>query len=489
MPSFNMTNIFVFVFVLILSLSVFLFYRITNPEYNEPKYNIQLIPVVKPKNIADAKTVYNSSSCKDTLKSCKNDDTECSECEGGGDSHSFVCTEVKKGEKVEYNGNTVPEGKWCLPSGKNKNECGTYTGKYVWADINGTQEWKCACLYPDLFGGSDCKTQYACKKEGTETPGELIDKYGNSWDPNKENFEEQGTPYDYDERGNPKYICNCGDSGTHTLLPNDPYRCHLNPCVGEDETKKNPNTVAKKLLPTSNRNTIFEKNPNWKCNCGSYDEDLKYFDVYSNINGACYKSNCGGNDELVSGTWSQENLSCGDCKYTQDGNAYPIFNGNNVHNYNTDVIKRDGVQEEILYGPNPSGSYCKSPCEDCVQKTTASSEKKLVIDENTKQEVVKCKCNCEKGSTGNTCEKTCEHNPSNRDPNLKTFCRKIGGDPPAGLASCCTVNYSKFGAYRDSNCTLKPLSPFEGKYGAYTMSACGDEGFVQNRFSDGTLAV
>jgi len=255
-------KIFAFVVVVLICLVIFSFYGMIKPE-DQPQYNYDPYPNISPTTLPDAQT--GQGSCMETLTPC-DAEGKCSACGEG----TFTCTEVERDGQYELNNIRVSKGKWCLPTNKKSpGECGAYTGKWLWTTNNETkqQEWKCECLYPDLYRGDDCRTSLACtNKDGIsignltgtkDAPAELL---GKQWTlgtttcktgdkcPDGSDCPGDGkctintmdsvlsiNPYSFDPiTGNPWFKCSCDgtspDKYSYINLPNDPYRCHVDRC-------------------------------------------------------------------------------------------------------------------------------------------------------------------------------------------------------------------------------------------------------------------
>lgn len=315
-----------------------------------------------------------TNSCN-TLSRCI--DGSCKHCDP-----SYVCTQIGYDEKVYMNGEKVPAGMWCLPPGKTEVACGPATGRAIWTG----QKWTCACLYPDMYAGQDCTTQIACKVPNA--PG--VDQSGNTLihrDTGEvyDVMDTTTTPYDTDADGNPLYVCKCDSTQTKkfTALPQDPYRCHLEPCSDDHE------------IP-------FWDAENSKCDCtakGAVNNEY----AYSNISGKCVRTpQCAWND-------SEQKCMCpeGQVSYT----------------CNSSTMKRTTTTA----GPCPDvpgGSFCKNPCEGyCLNGGIGT----IVGD--------KCVCKCpllpEIELRGPRCDDPCMKSGVS-EPSIKccsgTVSRRFGGD-------------------------------------------------------------
>jgi hypothetical protein len=220
--------------------------------------NLQAFPRAQAKDLPDANVSL--SKCVDELQTCAVDD-DCLSC---NDTGTFKCTSVERDGQYEINGIKVPKGSYCLPKTQSAPQCNRYTGKWVWTtssdcppDENGvfsSQCWKCMCLYPDLFyDEKDCSTQIACVNTSDKTfqspedqrkrnrlKGAPYGKYaGRYWDPSAISSIDDPVlnenPYATDDKGRPLFYCECDarndrNQKEFTLLPNDPYSCHVDLC-------------------------------------------------------------------------------------------------------------------------------------------------------------------------------------------------------------------------------------------------------------------
>jgi len=300
---------------------------------------------------------------------------------------------------VHYNGMKVGAGQWCLPKGINdpQNACGTYTGRAVWSDDQGDQKWSCICLYPDLFGGSDCQSQLACRDlafpSSDQKDNYLVDKNGKKWDPKDPDFEPANTtPYDVDpETGQPMYQCVCNANAVdptnskvqYVKLPGDPYRCHANPCT------PNHNDPYKIWDPDT-----------FSCDCSKGDL------IKSNVDGVC-RSDA---EVCKGGHWDKTTQRC-DCT---GGSESEICNSRYYY--------RGGSRIEDCEDPtNPVGSYCLAKCSDVLQCANGAPC-------NYAPDGKTVYCDCDAISTpgwkysGTSCEKKCAVDY----PGNKTCCDGIG---------------------------------------------------------------
>lgn len=374
----NTVNIFVFTFVLILVITCLIIYRILNPEYDSIKYNYTSFPKISPVDVKYNNTTANL--CKDVIQKCNpSDKNSCDMCNSG----EYECTSVDANESSVINGVKLTEGNWCLPKGKKELGCGTYTGRAVWSDVDGEKKWTCVCLYPDLFAGNDCNTQLACRDYSTnasnidQTGNVLISDDGEIWNPLDPNFiPKESSPYVKDKDNNPIYKCLCTGNSDITpykfvRLPEDPYRCHLDPC----DTRYHLGGLD------------LQKG---ECICTNISPNLY---SHSNVNGLCY-------------------LQTEFCNWDDDKQTCKCSENSSVQLCNSNFMNRENVTS--ICNDNPGGSYCSNPCSSCV-KENSGNPVKIVNNNGTI-----CNCNCKSGYNGINCESTCFTKGKRVDGHSKT---------------------------------------------------------------------
>ncbi len=401
-------EIWVFMTVFVITIILSTVYIIIKPDKSviqgfSPFPDIYPTGVPPPQQQVDIK-------CKNTIQSCVVD-SDCDKCGAAG----FVCTEVKNGQQTIFDGKKVPQGNWCLP--KNEKGCGTYTGRAIWATVDGEEKWKCTCLYPDLFGGADCLTQYACRDNTgptTQTDNVLegtLDGKKVIWDPNK--FPPNGlSPYARDKDENPIFSCSCkqGDKSkiNFTSLPNNPYKCNIDPCT------------------LSHNSTYFNSKTN-TCDC---PKDLP---VLSNVTGVCEADGCSRNDTL--GFWDSNTGQC-----VCSGDLWPVENCSNSTFYRSNTEKCTAALSGI-----PGGSTCLNPCKPNPCKNGS-------ICVHTPNAPGKYECSCPPGF--------------GPEPGLPAYCSRgcynkgKGGSPPG--CDCATTKKGDEDVYwgwRDRNCEYPCLAP------------------------------
>lgn len=246
MTKFDLTNIkkyiVITIFVVIIGILYRSIYDITSTKQETNNRNIQsqlAMPQVQLQNISNPNIATNNAK----LTSCVLD----SDCSSLGEE--YVCTEVDEPNRYRLGDIKVQPGNWCLPKKNVGATCNQYTGEWVWSFSDtcpsGEQCWKCECKYPSLYSGESCSDQDVCiNTNSVESPisgdEQLASNYligtpyspfpGKKWDPNDPDPElMRYGPYDVDSQGRPLFYCSCGSG--FTLLPDDPYICHVDTCL------------------------------------------------------------------------------------------------------------------------------------------------------------------------------------------------------------------------------------------------------------------
>lgn len=398
-------HLYIFVLVLIVSSLCFIFRELIKPTAFNPEYNVNFLPEVKIKDVKNS----NVTKCLHPLIACRTTNDCTSKCGADEGGITWDCTEVSSLDNKVVNGVKVKEGKWCLPK-DNSDGCGTFTGRAVWSSTSEGQRWTCQCLYPDLFTGPSCMDQIACVSDSQDVVGS--DQTNNKlkcqnldgdkcngvvyWDPSKDNFDpKQTTPYDVDNKGDPVFACECAQNritadNINTVivpnktpwpenpyqfaldpnkplfvkLPNDPYRCHAEPC-------------------TDAHNLALWNPKAQQCDCTQGGQNLDMF-AHSNTTGKCYDMNFGATSDIGwcgQGRWNSAQNRC-----TCDGDEHAVYS----QTCESDLMKRkptcfdpktkqyfpmpdskacaDGHIEVPEYSTahkcpnNPGGSICAAPC-------------------------------------------------------------------------------------------------------------------------------
>jgi len=285
-------EIFIFILVLFVVTILYCIYLIVNPNIDFKRYNFAPFPAIKPPDIPIESFTENVK--QDKIQTCASD----SDCK-----NDYECISVKKGESVVVDGKQLDEGKWCVPKGKNEKGCGTYTGRAIWSNSQGRQGWSCVCLYPELFGGDDCLTQYACKDTTItdDQSGNYLARKDNrnvKWDPSQPDFypPDGKSPYAKDGEGKPVFGCYCDstkEGKNYVTLPNDLYRCHADPCTEEHKSSfwspEQKSCVCDPTFAKSNTDGICRSMKEY-CNPGSWNPDTNQCDCPPNS--GSIRSNC-----------------------------------------------------------------------------------------------------------------------------------------------------------------------------------------------------
>lgn len=319
--------------------------------------------VALPSLYADSPVLTNSR-CS-ALNACSGL-SDCAKC-GTADPKTgarFVCTTVTTRDNIVYEGATVPEGKWCLPEGRELIGCGEHTGRSVWTD----RGWECTCLYPSLWGGPSCTDQLACRvfdlrdADGAlidQSKNVLVDANGQKWDPKQEGFDPgDSTPYDKNADGTAKYQCSCDSTGIKKFIkfPGDDFRCHLDPCSDTGEINM------------------------WdgqKCDCNAGGVAKGQY-AKSNVTKTCVRTP--------------------QCVWDDDKNQCQCPEGHVSKTCDSASMSRPG-QEKCDY---PGGSYCINPCDNYCE---AGGIGTVVGDKCV------CKCPIKKTFTisGERCQNVCRN--------------------------------------------------------------------------------
>lgn len=384
MPTVSLLNghVFVFVSVVILGIILISVYKMVIPEQTVP-YNFNPFPNVAPTALPDPSR--QEDKCWDKLTSCDlSKPNQCSSCSGG--SMSYTCTEVRKGQaKRHFNGIDVPEGTWCLPNDSNPDPlCNPHTGRWIWtADqaycepLTGKNQcWKCECLYPDLYAGSEggCMTQLACKndsiylvdsdhnQDNNKLVGTACSPFpGKVWDPmsTADDTVLNYTPYDKDANGNPFFTCSCNNkAGNNTTqffkqLPGDPFTCHVEPCyrsIGSSIPDDPLHCISGALAPGSGALAGSCKETCSGCSCTTgyaVSPSGKYKNTCVSIQGAC-----GAGADFDSNTKS---CLCGELENSHPRKCKSKYTGVNMDDISLPDCKNP---------QNALGSECYNPCNE-----------------------------------------------------------------------------------------------------------------------------
>lgn len=307
----------------------------------------------------------NFNDCSTTLHSCK--DGQCIDCP------DFECVTVDSYDNYIFNDTKVPPGDYCLPK-KNGTECNRYTGRWVWTSSkDGSQTWKCECLYPQLFGNdedkgiTDCTQKKACQHPSVDGDnGNLVGNKGipnklegKIWDPvNGEGDADvlMVNPYTTDNEGNPYFSCVC--KCPLTALPLTPYACHLDQCWLNQKT---PGVI------------IDPNNGKVTCDCLRGNGGVNIPE--GTLEGTCFMPST----YCVGGGWDPDKKMCrctsGKTSVKCGNDQYGLVGENDING------------NEILCPPgNPVGRMCYDPC------TALSSTCKNGSCTPIEEKDYKCKC-------------------------------------------------------------------------------------------------
>ena len=385
----NTVHLFVFIVSLLIIIFAVAFFDIVKTDAYKPHYNFVPFPDVVPPDV--------ESSSRDTFTKCAKSAMPCDPqqgCKMCGDG--YECTSVLEGQSVIYNGGKVEPGKWCLPLGLKKQGCNLYTSRAVWSEQDGKQQWAGVCLYPDLFGGPTCSDQLACRDgSGNQEGNKLVSQDSRKivWDPNSKDFNPQGTtPYDTIDgkpRSAPLFMCQCDankddpNGVKYVNMPNDPYRCHLDPCTSDHFVKRWDSTKNQCVCPqdAGGKATLFLSNVTGTCmttDCGNGNA----WDVATN------KCTCDPKQNQVSRTCNSPGT------YTRPGQP----NCDTITDYQGAKQDRKG------------GSFCDSPCGTTTTPFCKNNAPGSLKSDGT------CQCDCSKINTSTTnfsgdhCEHSCSTN-------------------------------------------------------------------------------
>lgn len=283
------SHIKVFFIILLISISFFFIWVIIKPRIDNVQKGVVPFPP------ADTLVPVDSTQCGIVPTICTNPQDCIASCTDKNGKFYYSCQKITHpntyylGTKLEVNKS------YCLPNIAQFNDisnCGTYTGRIVWAkNTDGTLGWQCQCLYPDLFSGSDCTKQIACKmgieniscnsNQNTQT-AYLTDSKGNIFSPTNASPGDVKTPYDLNDDGTPRFKCNCVFDNSNTYsgfysTDNDPFTCNKDICTSGTST-----TDDGKFDPSTN--SCVCKNPLIKSNVSGFCYPVAQTDPYCNLN-------------------------------------------------------------------------------------------------------------------------------------------------------------------------------------------------------------
>lgn len=282
----TLNHIKVFFIILLISISFFFVWVIIKPHTDNVQRGVVPFPP------SDTLVPVDSTQCGIVPTLCTNPNDCKSSCKNKDGKSYYSCQEITH-QNTYYLGTKLEVGKsYCLPNISQFNDisnCGSYTGRIVWAkNPDGTMSWQCQCLYPDLFTGSDCTKQIACKMDYVETGipkstfGSLVDSKNNKIIFSKDAPPgDAKTPYDLDTDGNPRFKCKCSFndnnySGFYTTN-NDPFTCNQDLCASGVSTEDDA-----KFDQTSNKCVC--QIPLYRSNISGFCYPVKDIDPYCNLN-------------------------------------------------------------------------------------------------------------------------------------------------------------------------------------------------------------
>jgi hypothetical protein len=437
------TEVYVFIIVVLISIVIFTLYRLVRPELDLP-YNFTPFPNVSPKDLPDAQT--SGGSCSRKLTPCD----ELGKCSTCGEQ-DYECVNVTDPNRFVINNINVPVGNWCLPKQNPTQSCNEYTGRWTWVTdpdycpaVNDgkNQCWKCLCLYPDLFDGTEtgCTTQKACKNTSAilsrlsnqdQSKNVLVGVKGSIyenqvWDPTGADTKVLlANPYSVDDTGKPMFECKCGgnDDVSFAKLPNDPYSCHLDACF--------KNT-------SYNHSGAVCDDDNCTCTCGVSGTFIVPKSIGGDFSGTCVFETdvCG-----TTGTWDPSTSKC-NCPTG---------------------IPEDCTSDHVpgSTGPqcptptNPVGKTCVDPCsaQPCQNKGTCTIPVGGVCPggsvgcSSSPNACCMCAIDGDYQYNGDCCEDKCIRD----QVNYKTDFSGTGGDSSQiwVTGTCCNGSYVKTSGYSE----------------------------------------
>jgi len=242
-----LSHVKVFSIIFVLSICFFFVWIIIKPYLDTQQKGVVPFPP------ADTLVPVDSSQCGLMPTLCENagDCSTLCAIKQGQSNYSYSCHTVDH-PNTYYLGSKLEVGKsYCLPNISEINDisdCGTYTGRIVWSkNPDNTLSWKCQCLYPDIFSGSNCTQQIACTMDYMDgvipkkSIGVLKDKDGKVWSGTDAPPADSKTPYDTLPDGTPRFTCSCGDKGGFYSTNDDPFTCNEDICLsgsGHSDTAK-----------------------------------------------------------------------------------------------------------------------------------------------------------------------------------------------------------------------------------------------------------
>ena len=236
----TLSHVKVFSIIFVLSICLFFVWIIIKPYLDTQQKGVVPFPP------ADTLVPVDSSQCGLMPTLCENagDCSTLCAAKQGQSNYNYSCHTVKHPNTYYLGSKLEVEKSYCLPNISEINDisdCGTYTGRIVWSkNPDNTLSWKCQCLYPDIFSGSNCTEQVACVMNYMDgvipkkNIGVLKDKDGNVWSGTDAPPGNSKTPYDTLPDGTPRFKCSCGDNGGFYSTNDDPFTCNEDICLSGD---------------------------------------------------------------------------------------------------------------------------------------------------------------------------------------------------------------------------------------------------------------
>jgi hypothetical protein len=333
------------IFSFIITVIIMSLYFLIKPD-NSNVYAFKPFPSKHPENIPSPGQRYVPNCNIEAVELPIGDDDCTKVC---GKNTELTPTLILPNQTVVYHGQTLTEGKkYCVP--KPPRNCSNISGTLVWSSVGG-QGWNCICKYPTLYTNPDsgCNDQQVCKitgdgiikKEITLSSSDI-----NNWiptDPTLTNI----SPYSSKDN-NPDFSCDCtkgydDNHNAYVKMPNDPYRCHKDPCFPTDVSSDTFDNLNNKE-PGTAKGFV---GGNEVCDCGKpyLDADGNYKDsksrlVKSNVDKKCRTSSCN--------KWDGDKCVCKNSYYFRECDAK--------------YYSRPGKPKCKAYELNTVGGECYNPC-------------------------------------------------------------------------------------------------------------------------------
>ncbi len=419
----------VLILAFLISLFAIIFYVLIKPDDSQP-FGFTPLPDQVPGTLIPSTS---GSVCNNSGVVCSAD-SDCSSCGKG-----FTCQVVDNGRNVLYNGIVLtPGNSYCLPKiDKTFFECSTYNGRAVWTEeSDGGQGWKCICMYPTLFGNKPCSSvdkdagncdescsfNKACKVFDPNDPTKLIFGSGDQAENRLVKVSDETivydpqnpppgnlSPFSVDSSGNPEYHCACNAIGDtkFTRLPNDPYRCHVDPCQ--------PYASVEVLEPGIGFNMTTGE-----CDCNvpssTSSTGSAYGLIKSNVDGFCRRDDC----VTFSGkNWNIDTDKC-NCDTTKDKEI--SFYECSSYYYDRSADTPRVCTDYASSMENTSGGVCRNPCVKnginiCDPTGIGAGTCIITSTYGVFPETTKCECNAGYNLINGACSK-CMPNDTECDTDI-----------------------------------------------------------------------